>query len=100
MARGQAPLDVGVPVPLGVGRSRVRLDVNGLKVSAIIDSGSTYTLLSKAVYHRLPRLTPLGAVPRLLSITGHELSTLGMCYVRLGAQTAQVIVCSDVEVDL
>ena len=82
------------------GRPRIRLGVNTGHTTALIDSGSAYTLLSTALYNRLPRITTLYACARLISITGHELVTRGSCYVKLGAQPAQVIVCDDLGVDL
>ena len=41
--------------------------------------GSTFTLVFAAVYKCLPILTPLYAVPQLLSITGHHLHIGGAC---------------------
>ena len=83
-----------------VGRPRVCLSVNGIQTTALIDTGSSYTLLSHKLYNRLPRITAIGRAPRLLSITGHELATVGSCHVKLGTFPAQVIICEDLAVDL
>ena len=80
-----------------IARPRVRLSIEGIQVNALIDTGSTHTLITSQLYHRLPRLTPLGPAPKLQSITGHSLPTKGTCVVRIGDIYSEVIVVEQMD---
>ncbi len=81
-------------------RPRVHLDINGMQVTPLINTGSTHTLMETAVYKRLPRLTPLYATQPLQSISGHELPIRGACVVRIGNLPTEVLVCESLGVEL
>lgn len=78
----------------------MNVPVNGIHVTALIDTGSTHTLISKALYHKLPRFAPLTAAPRLISITDDEIPTLGSTIVRVASVATPVVVCHDLQVPL
>ena len=82
------------------GRPRINLPVNGINALALIDTGSNYTLISTSLYQRLPKLTPLTAAPRLLSVTGHDLHTTGSCVVKLASLPVQAIVTDGLPTDV
>lgn len=84
----------------GDGRPWVRLDVCGVQTTALIDTGSTHTLIDASVYKRLPRLTPLYLAPKLVSLSNHELPIRGACTVRLAGLVIEVLVCESLGVDL
>lgn len=84
----------------GGDRPRIRLDLNGMQVDALVDTGSTHTIVNYCIYQHLPRLTPLYAAPRVQSITNHELPIRGACTVRIGGIPTEVLVCDSLGVDL
>ena len=84
----------------GDGRPRVRLAICGVQVHALIDTGSTHTLIDASVYNSLPRLTPLYAAPKLVSLTNHELPIRGACTVKLAGLPTEVLVCESLGTDL
>ena len=69
-------------------------------VKALVDTGSTHTLVNKNIYHKLPKLTPLYAAPKLHSVTNHELPVLGACTVKIAGLPTEVIVCESLGVEL
>ena len=69
-------------------------------MDALVDTGSTHTLLNSSVYNRLPRLTPLFPAPKLQSITKHILPVRGSCVLRLAGRPIDVVVCDQLGVDL
>lgn len=82
------------------GRPRIRLDVLGVQTTALIDTGSTHTLIDASVYNRLPRLTPLYIAPKLVSLSNHELPIRGACTISLAGFPTRVLVCESLGVDL
>lgn len=84
----------------GGGRPRVCLDVCGVRVTALVDTGSTHTLVNSNVYNRLPKLTPLYAAPQIQSITNHELPLRGACTLKIAGIPTEVLVCDTLGVDL
>lgn len=84
----------------GGGRPRVRLDVCGIQITALVDTGSTHTLVNSTTYNRLPKLTPLYAAPRLHSITNHELPVRGACTLKIAGIPTEVLVCESLGVEL
>lgn len=82
------------------GRPRIYIPVNGVRARALIDSGSTYTLISSELYNKLPRLTPLSVAPTMLSVTNHEVPTIGACLVRIASQIVQAVVCTNLDIDV
>lgn len=102
--RGPAAVDsastADTPSSKETGRPRVCIPVNGVHTEALVDSGASYTLLSRVLYDRLPRLTPLSMAPRLVSITGHEIPTQGVCTVKIASLAMQVVVCQNLDVSL
>ncbi len=78
-------------------RPRVHLDINGMQVTPLINTGSTHTLMETAVYKRLPRLTPLYATQPLQSIFEHELPIKGACVVCIGNLRTEVLVVNRLE---
>lgn len=85
--------------PSDRGRPRIDISVNGISTRALIDTGSSFTLLDYEVFSRLPRKQPLLPAPRLLSISGDELLTIGSTIVNL-AQPQSVIVCRNLGIEL
>ena len=83
----------------GGGRPRVRLDIAGIQTTALIDTGSTHTIVKRAVYDKLPKLTPLYKAPILTSITDHELPIQGACTVKLAGKVTEVLICETLGVD-
>ena len=71
-----------------------------MQVDALVDTGSTHTIINSCIYNRFPRLTPLFPAPKLQSITQHTLPLLGSCIVRLAGRPAEVLVCDKLGVDL
>lgn len=84
----------------GGGRPRVCLEVCGIRVTALVDTGSTHTLISSSLYNRMPKLTPLYTAPKLQSITNHELPVRGACTVKIAGLPTEVLVCENLGVDL
>jgi len=84
----------------GGGRPRVCLEVNGIRVTALLDTGSTHTLVHNRIYNQMPKLTPLYAAPTLRSITHHELPIRGACVVKIAGIPTEVLVCESLGVDL
>ena len=84
----------------GGGRPRVHLDVSGTPVTALIDTGSTHTIVNSSLYHKLPRLTPLLPAPRIQSITNHSLPIQGKTTLKICGQAVEVLVCEGLGVDL
>ena len=74
--------------------------MNGIQVDALVDTGSTHTIVNSCIYDRLPRLTPLFPAPKLQSITKHVLPVRGSCCIRLANRPVDVIVCDNLGVDL
>jgi hypothetical protein len=85
-----------------IDRPHVCLDINGVQVTALIDTGSTHTLVNTDIFNRLPRLSPLcvNNVPRLSSITHHELPVKGTCTVQLAGRPVSVTICDNLGVDV
>jgi predicted aspartyl protease len=73
-----------------------------VQVTALIDTGSTHTLVNTEVYYRLPRLSLLctSNIPRLSSITHHVLPVKGTCTVSLAGRTVDVTVCDQLGIDV
>jgi len=69
-------------------------------VDALVDTGSTHTLINSSVYNRLPRLTPMFPAPKLQSITKHVLPVRGLCQLRIAGRPVDVIVCDQLGIDL
>ena len=82
------------------GRPRVRIPVHGIQTEGLVDTGSTYTLLDSSLYNRLPRRLPLQPAPRLLSISGDEVPTVGATIVFLAHRPQRVIVCPNLGIGL
>ena len=81
---GGRPGDARVASSAGDARPRVCLQCEGLDIDALIDTGSTSTLVDSAVINRLPHVTPL--VPytgRLIGLTGHVLPVVGQCVIEI-----------------
>lgn len=74
------------------GRPRVRLGVQGVQTTALIDSGSVCTLIDRDLYNQLPHLTILYSAPRLVSISGHALNAFGVTYINIGGIHSRVVV--------
>ena len=85
-----------------VARPHVKLNLNGLQVNALIDTGSTHTIVNSHIYRKLPRLTPLRIhdVPKLTSITNHELPVRGSCSLNIAGRPVDVTICDNLGVDL
>ena len=71
-----------------------------MKARALIDSGSTYTLISKALYNRLPKYIPLTGAPRVRSLTGELVPIVGQGIVRIEGVAVSVLVASDLDYDV
>ena len=82
------------------GRARVNIDIAGIQVQALVDPGSTHTLISDHLYNRLPRLTPLYPAPRLQSASNDDMCLKGICTVKISGIPTDVVVCPDLQVDL
>jgi len=82
------------------GRPRVRLSIRGIQATALVDTGSTHTLIDSSVYYRLPRLTPMYSAPILVSLTNHELPIRGACTLSLAGFPCEVLICDSLGVDL
>ena len=83
-------------------RPHVKLNIHGLQVNALIDTGSTHTIINTHIYHKLPRLTPLRIhnVPRLTSITHHELPVRGSCTLSISGHPVDATICDNLGVDM
>jgi transposase InsO family protein len=83
-------------------RPHIALNLKGVQVIALIDTGSTHTLVNSTIYHQLPRLTPLRTdkLPALTSITNHKLIVRGICTLNIAGCPVDVTVCDDLGVDV
>jgi hypothetical protein len=83
-------------------RPHITINIKGVQVVALIDTGSTHTLVNTSTYHRLPRLTPLRTnnLPSLTSITNHRLLVRGICTLNIAGCPVDVTVCDDLGVDV
>ena len=79
------------------GRPRIKFNLAGYQITALVDTGSTHTLLDSALY---PRLSPLESAPRVRSLTDQELPIKGQCTISILGTTTSVLVCERLEVDL
>lgn len=86
----------------GCGRPRIHIHIKGLNVClvALIDTGSTDTLINENVYNKLGSRTPLYKAPLVQSITNHYLPITGACIVNIFGQPIEVLVCKDLGVDV
>ena len=91
-----AARDKGLPT----GRPRVRVSVNGLQQEALVDTGSTTTLMSSRLYDKLPHICPLGAGPTIYGLGRQELEVRGATMVRIGDVTHKVVVLKEMEYPL
>ncbi|ELT89400.1 hypothetical protein CAPTEDRAFT_194287 [Capitella teleta] len=82
------------------GRPRIRLDICGVQTTALVDTGSTHTLIDVIIYNRLPRLTPMHPAPKLVSITNHPLPIRGARTICLVGLPIEVLVCESLGIDL
>ena len=78
----------------------MEIDVGGHCLTALIDTGSTHTLISSQAYHQLPQLGPLQPAPRLQALTGHEGPLEGRGCVPLGGRPIRTRLCPTLEVDM
>lgn len=81
-------------------RPRVKIPIHGIQSNALIDTGSTHTLIDCTLYSRLKQRQPLQLASRLQSTTGSELCTVGMSFITLADHPQLVIVCQLLGVDL
>ena len=81
-------------------RPHINIAVNGVKVVALVDSGSSHTLLDFSVYVKLPRLTAMQPAPLLLSLTGNEVDTKGVTTVKIAGRLVDAVICNNLGVDL
>lgn len=81
----------------GAPRPRVHLDIEGVQVEVLIDTGSTHTLVDQKTVHRLPRMTMLQKAPQVQGITRHELNVRRACVVKIGGIPTHVLVCKKLE---
>ena len=87
--------------PNGHARPHVKLPVNGCQTQALLDTGSSHTLIDYSYYSaNIPCKRPLTPPPRLLSVSGDELSVVGRTIVTLAGRLVNIVVCSDLPVPL
>jgi hypothetical protein len=79
--------------PSGHARPHALLPVNGCQTRALLDTGSTHTLIDHSFFSTLPRKHPLTSPPRLLSVSGDELQTVGHTLITLAGRLVNAVVC-------
>ncbi|ELT87454.1 hypothetical protein CAPTEDRAFT_198828 [Capitella teleta] len=77
----------------GHARPHALLPVNGCQTRALLHTGSTHTLIDHSFFSTLPQKHPLTSPPRLLSISGDELQTVGHTLVTLAGRLVNAVVC-------
>ena len=82
------------------GRPRVSIDVDGIRVRALVDTGASHSLISSRLYHKLPKIAPLGTGPTLYGLGRQRLDVEGSTFVSVGGMTQQVIVLPRLDFDL
>ena len=85
---------------LGHGRPFVKLAVSGVQTNALIDTGSTHTLISTSLFSKIPQQLPLSRAPRLLSASGDAIQAIGSTIVMIARQPLYAVVCQKLGIDL
>ena len=66
------------------GRPKVRIDIAGLQSWALLDTGSTCTIITHDCYQKIPRYTPLSSTPiQITGITDNAMPVKGQCTVSI-----------------
>jgi transposase InsO family protein len=78
----------------------VSIPVNGIDTYALIDTGSTHTLLSHSVFSKFHRKPLLLDAPRLLSASGDQIPTAGITTVTIANRPQSVVICHGLGMDL
>ena len=83
-------------------RPHIGLRINGIKVNALVDSGSCRTLMNGELYECLKLPPPTRSAPDLVTLTGTTVPTAGVVDVRLssGLMLNNVVLTSGMGVPL
>ena len=82
------------------GRVWVNISISGIQTEALIDPGSTHTLISNNLYKKLPKLTPLYAGPNLQAANDSDMQVMGACTIKVVNTPLEVVVCSNMRGDM
>ena len=79
------------------GRPRCHLNVHGVNMYALLDTGSSRSLMTYAAYNRLPFLPEIVPTVVIYGVTGTPLDTVGECTVNICNVNVDVIIVHDLQ---
>ena len=86
--------------PSGAPRPHIRLNINGVPARALLDTGSTHSMIDEAFYERVFSKPPEQPAPTIRSLSGHALPIQGTIIIPIFGREVKMVVCTDLGSDI